>query len=266
MCGVRTYPFLEHDGPIPFAHRGGAGWVGRGQIENSLAAFQRAVDLGYRYLETDVHATADGVLLAFHDKALDRVTDSAGRVAALRAEEVAQARIGGEERIPLLEDLLGTFPDARFNIDVKHATAIGPFVAAVRRTNAIDRICVGSFSDRRLVAVRSALGSALATSFGPRGVLAVRVASELGLLRKLVREGVPCLQVPPMFGGIRVITPRFLELAHRLGLHVHAWTIDDPVEINRLLDLGVDGIMSDDLVALRDVLIARGQWNPPPLP
>ena len=169
LSGVRTYPFLEHDGPIPFAHRGGAGWVGRGPVENSLAAFQRAVDLGYRYLETDVHATSDGVLLAFHDKLLDRVTDSAGRVAALRADEVAKARIGGEEQIPLLEDLLGTFPEARFNIDVKHATAIDPLVTAVRRTNAIERVCVGSFSDRRLAAVRAALGPDLATSFGPRG-------------------------------------------------------------------------------------------------
>jgi len=258
---VRTYAFLDHDGPIPFAHRGGAGWTGRGPVENSLAAFQRAVDLGYRYLETDVHATSDGVLLAFHDSALDRVTDSAGRVAALRADEVARARIGGQEAIPLLEDLLGTFPEARFNIDVKHVTAIGPLVSAVRRTRAIDRVCVGSFSDRRLAAVRAALGPDLATSFGPRGVLAVRVASELGLLRRLVREGVPCLQVPPAFGGVRVISPRFLDLAHRLGLHVHAWTIDDPAQMNRLLDLGVDGIMTDDLPALKDVLVLRRQWQ-----
>jgi glycerophosphoryl diester phosphodiesterase len=219
---VRTYPFLEHEGPIPFAHRGGAGWSGRGPIENSLAAFQRAIDLGYRYLETDVHATSDGVLLAFHDKVLDRVTDSAGRVAALRAEEVARARIGGEEQIPRLDDLLGTFPSARFNIDVKHVSAIGPLVDAVRRTAALDRVCV----------------------------------------QRLVRAGVPCLQVPPTFGRLRVITTRFLETAHRLGLHVHAWTIDDPAEMVRLLDLGVDGIMTDDLIALREVLCARGQWNP----
>ena len=258
---MRTYAFLEHDGPIPFAHRGGAGWVGRGPVENSLAAFQRAIDLGYRYLETDVHATADGVLLAFHDKLLDRVTDSAGRVAALRADEVARAKIGGEEQIPLLEDLLGTFPDARFNIDVKHASAIAPLVSAVGRTNAIDRVCIGSFSDRRLAAVRAALGPGLATSFGPRGVLAVRMASELGVLRRLVRAGVPCLQVPPTFGGVRVITPRLVRLAHRLGLHVHAWTIDDPVEMQRLLDLGIDGIMTDELHALKDVLTARDLWR-----
>jgi glycerophosphoryl diester phosphodiesterase len=260
LSAVRTYPFLEHDGPIPFAHRGGAGWIGRGPVENSLVAFQRAVDLGYRYLETDVHATSDGVLLVFHDKLLDRVTDSAGRVAALRADEVAKARIGGQEEIPLLEDLLGTFPEARFNIDVKHATAIDPLVTAVRRTNAIERVCVGSFSDHRLAAVRAALGPDLATSFGPRGVLAVRAASELGMLRRLVRAGVPCLQVPPSFAGLPVITPRFVRLAHRLGLHVHAWTIDDSAEMNRLLDLGVDGIMTDDLVALKEVLVARQLW------
>ena len=104
------------------------------------------------------------------------------------------------------------------------------------------------------------LGPELATSFGPRGVLAVRAASELGLLRRLVRAGVPCLQVPPSFSGIRVITPRFIRLAHRLGLHVHAWTIDDPAEMNRLLDLGVDGIMTDDLLALKEVFVAREVW------
>ncbi|MGH8893443.1 MAG: glycerophosphodiester phosphodiesterase family protein, partial [Actinomycetes bacterium] len=168
-----TFAFLEHEGPIAFAHRGGAA----DGLENSLAAFGRAVELGYRYLETDVHATADGVLLAFHDRTLDRVTDRAGRVADLPWSTVRQARIGGREPIPLLEDLLGGWPDIRVNVDVKHPGAIEPLVEVVRRTGSLDRICVASFSEQRLAAVRRELGPLLCTSLGTRGVALLRAAA-----------------------------------------------------------------------------------------
>ena len=128
------------------AHRGGAHLPGNEGLENSLVAFANAVSLGYRYLETDVHATADGVLLAFHDHHLDRVTDGRGRVGDLPWNVVRRARIGGREPIPTLEELLGAFPDARVNVDVKHRSAVGPLIDAVRRTDAIERVCVASFS------------------------------------------------------------------------------------------------------------------------
>ena len=147
---AQRFAFLEHDGPLAFAHRGGAA----GGLENSMAAFQHAVELGYRYLETDVHATADGVLLAFHDSTLDRVTDRRGQVARLSWSAVSRARIGGVEPIPLLEDLLGAWPDIRLNVDVKEAARRAPLVRTLQRTGAIDRVCVASFSHRRLRAVR----------------------------------------------------------------------------------------------------------------
>ncbi|MFE6867568.1 glycerophosphodiester phosphodiesterase [Kitasatospora sp. NPDC057692] len=253
------HPFLDHPGPLAFAHRGGD----LGRPENSLAAFEAAVALGYRYLETDVHATADGVPVAFHDDRLDRVTDRTGAVAELPWRTVRQARIGGTEPVPLLEDLFGAFPDARFNIDVKAAPAVGPLVEAVRRTGAWDRVCVGGFSDSRLTAVRAAAGPRLATSLGPREVARLRLRSLAGPL--LRGGGAPwaglCAQVPERHRGVPVVDRAFVRAAHRLGLQVHVWTVDDATRIRSLLDLGVDGIMADRIDVLRDVLRERGCWT-----
>ncbi|KJS60487.1 glycerophosphodiester phosphodiesterase [Streptomyces rubellomurinus] len=258
------HPFLDHPGPLAFAHRGGD----LGHPENSLAAFEAAVALGYRYLETDVHATRDGVLVAFHDTRLDRVTDRGGAVAELPWESVRQARIGGTEPVPLLEDLLGAFPAARFNIDVKAAPAVAPLVETIRRTNAWDRVCVGGFSDSRLAAVRAAAGPRLATSLGPREVARLRLRSLAGPLlpaRGPSIGGAPyagvCAQVPERHKGVRVVDRAFVRAAHRLGLQVHVWTVDDATRIRTLLDLGVDGIMADRIDVLRDVLGERGCWT-----
>ncbi|MFG2818536.1 glycerophosphodiester phosphodiesterase [Kitasatospora sp. NPDC048365] len=251
------HPFLDHPGPLAFAHRGGD----LGRPENSLAAFEAAVALGYRYLETDVHATADGVLVAFHDSRLDRVTDRTGAVADLPWQAVRQARIGGTEPVPLLEDLLGAFPDARFNIDVKAAPAVAPLVEAVRRTAAWDRVCVGGFSDRRLAAVRAAAGPRLATSLGPREVARLRLRSLAGPAAGRAPFAGICAQVPERQWGVPVVDRSFVRTAHRLGLQVHVWTVDDPTRIRALLDLGVDGIMADRIDVLRDVLGERGCWT-----
>ena len=257
------YAFLDHPGPIPFAHRGGS----RDGLENSMAAFTRAVDLGYRYLETDVRATADGVLLTFHDANLERVTGRPGDIARLPYSEVATARVGGREPIPRLDDVLGSWPHARFNIDVKAETAIGPLVEVLRRTGAWDRVCVTSFSSRRLRHVRARMrllaGRDVCTALGPRGVAAQRAHSVAGPLATPLRAaatGAPCAQVPHRLGRTRFVTPSFLAGAHALGLKVHAWTVNDPAEMARLLDLGVDGIITDDIETLRELMKARGLW------
>ena len=225
-----------------------------------MAAFGRAVELGYRYLETDVHATADGVLLAFHDPTLDRVTGLAGRVAEQTWLEIQQARVGGTEAIPRLADVLHTWPDIRVNIDVKHPSAVAPLVRTLRAANALDRVCVASFSERRLAAVRRELGPHVCTGLGPRGVALLRAAATSRVASVLARPGVPCAQVPHRLGRFPVVTARLVEVAHDRRQHVHVWTVDDPAEMHRLLDLGVDGIMTDRLETLRDVLTARGQW------
>lgn len=224
-----------------------------------MPAFEGAVALGYRYVETDVHVTADGVLVAFHDDRLDRVTDRTGRIDALPWSEVSKARVDGREPIPLLEDLLGTFPQLRVNIDPKHDGAVPALIEVLERTAAVGRVCVGAFSDRRIARLRKALGPALCTSLGPAGVARLQ-ASARGLPGGRPQAG--CAQVPVQARGVTIVDERFVRTAHRLGLQVHVWTIDDPVEMARLLDLGVDGIMTDRPAELRAVLESRRQWVP----
>jgi glycerophosphoryl diester phosphodiesterase len=250
--------FLDVEPPVAFAHRGFA----PDGTENSMAAFERAVELGYRYLETDVRVTADGVALAFHDATLDRVTDRSGRIAALPWAEVKQARIGGREPIPLLTDLLAAWPDARINLDVKADHSIGPTIDAIHRTATISRVCVGAFSTRRVEAVRRALGPRLCTSLGPRAAMRLQLPARAQPRRPEAFVG-RCAQVPARIGRRVFVDERYLHAAHALGLPVHAWTVNDEAEMVRLLDLGVDGIMTDRADLLRDVLVSRGQWPSP---
>ena len=222
-----------------------------------MPAFEGAVALGYRYLETDAHVTSDGICLAFHDEHLDRVTDREGAIADLPYREVRKARVDGREPIPLLEDLIATFPEARINIDPKHDGAVEALAAVIRRTASIDRVCLGSFSDERLSRMRAMLGDRLCTSLGPRGVARLRAGS-YGLPAGAVDGG--CVQVPHRVKGIRLVDDRFVSRCHGLGLQVHVWTIDDADEMHELLDRGVDGIMTDHPIVLREVLRSRGSW------
>ena len=246
-------PFLDHPRPIPFAHRAG------GEAENTLAAFERAVALGFRYLETDVRVSADGVLVAFHDPTLDRVCDRRGSVARLPWRELARARVAGEHPIPRLEDLLEAFPDARFNVDPKVDAAVEPLVGLLRRLGAVERVCVGSFSERRLERVRRAPGPTLCTALGPASVRRLRLAA-WGLPPGPGAIAGDCVQVPERHRGIPLVDARMLAAAHARGLPVHVWTVDDPGRMHRLLDLGVDGLMTDEPATLRAVLTERGAW------
>ncbi len=240
------------------AHRGGA----IEHLENTMPAFQACVDLGYRYLETDVQVTADGVLVAFHDPTLERVTDHSGRVEHLTWSQIAEARIGGREPILRLEDLLGAWPDVRFNLDIKAAGVLAPLVRLVRRMDVADRLCLGSFSDARIAAARRLFGPGLCTSLGPRGVAALRLSSYSPRAAGLVRIQAGCAQVPLQLGGRALVDERFVAAAHERGLQVHVWTVDDPAECAAMLDLGVDGIMTDRPAMLRELLEKRGQWAP----
>jgi len=249
-----SYAFLDHPGPLPYAHRGGA----LEGLENTMPAFEAAVALGYRYLETDARVTADGVLLAFHDDDLSRTCGRPGRIGELPWSEVKTARVGGKEPIPRLEDVLGAFPDARLNLDAKSDAGVAPLIDVIRRTGALERVCVGAFTDRRVVEARKALGPKLCTSMGPFEVARWLAASFLP--GGLGMPKVPVAQVPLTQGPIPVVTARSVRSAAAKGVQVHVWTIDDEVEMERLLDLGVRGIITDRPHVLKEVLQRRGQW------
>ena len=244
------HPYLDWDGPIAFAHRGGASDV----PENTMPAFEYAVGLGYRYVETDVQVTADGVLVAFHDDDLRRTCGRPGKISELPWSEVRTAMVSGEAPIPLLEDLLGTWPELRVNIDCKTDKAVDALVAGLRRCDALDRVLVGAFSDLRLRRLRGILGDRLATSLGPAGVANLRYGRPRS-------AGGQAAQVPVRQGKLTIVDQKFVDRAHALGIAVHVWTIDDRTEMRRLLDLGVDGIMTDRPAVLREVLEERGQWR-----
>jgi glycerophosphoryl diester phosphodiesterase len=259
------HPFLDRPGPVAIAHRGGAGEA----PENTLEAFGMAVALGYCYLETDAHVSRDGVVLAFHDPRLDDKTDRTGAIAALSIAEVEAADAGyvfsadgGRSfpfrgrgvRIPRLEELLLRWPEARVNIDPKTDACVEPLVALIDRLGAWDRVGIGAFSDRRIGRVRALSRGRACTSMGPRAVAGARAAALCGVMP---RAGADCVQVPLRRRRIPIVTAGFVRAAHRAGLPVHVWTVNSESLMHDLLDLGVDGIMTDRPRLLRDVFAAR---------
>lgn len=249
------------------AHRGFS--HGSENLENSLAAFAAAVELGYRYVETDAHGTADGVAVALHDRSLDRTTDSSGLVSELPWSVVRRARIGGTEPVPLLEDVLGTWPDVHVNIDVKEASGIAPVADAVERTASWDRVCITSFSSARRVATLARLSRPVATSAGTSEVALFLAAARAHLapaaswaLRRVGALQVPVVSALPLgVGRLVVVDDVTVAQAHRAGKKVHVWTINSPDEMRRLIDAGVDGIVTDRADLLREVLLERGLWT-----
>ncbi|MEH0109660.1 glycerophosphodiester phosphodiesterase family protein [Tersicoccus sp. MR15.9] len=264
----RRPPYLDNDvdgvaRPKGLAHRGYAPDGG----ENSLAAVRAAVETGCGWVETDVQASRDGHLFVFHDDTLDRVAGTAGRISAMTAEQVRAVRVDGDP-IPTLAELLERFPRLRLNIDVKTAAGVAPLAAAIERFGAHDRVLVASFSDRRRRAVLRRLTRPTATSAGTAltavWVLAAALPVLAPLAARLLRD-VDAFQVPErqsVLGGLAVpvVTARSIALGHRWGIEVHVWTINDADVMRRLLDAGVDGIVSDRADLLAEVLGERGAW------
>lgn len=252
--------YLDSPTPIAFAHRGGSLVEANRGIENSMSSFTHAYGLGYRYLETDVHVSADGRVYVFHDDTLERMTGNGASISSLTSDLVDAELLGGRERIPTLEALIKAFPDARFNIDLKSDEAVEETCSVIEDYDAVDRVCLASFDHARLRRIRQRLPG-VATASSRREVALVKLLP-VAIVRRMGTPAI-ALQVPETRRGIRVVTRRFVKRAHALGIQVHVWTIDDEDSMNRLLDLGVDGIMTDRTDVLKDVLVARGTWREP---
>lgn len=247
---MSQHPITLGPSPVALAHRGG----GAEAVENSPEAFQRVVDLGFTWIETDVRATVDGHAMVFHDADLGRMTDTTGAIASLPLAVVHRSRLPNGEHPMSLADALSRWPHCRFNIDVKADDTVRPFLRAVAAADAWHRVSAAAFSARRLNRLRTLGGPRLATSLSPPEVARLR----LGLPTK---SPAWAAQVPRSVGPVPVATPSFVRRAHSRGLQVHVWTINDRDTMRSLLDGGVDGIVSDHPSVLRDLLIARGAWS-----
>jgi glycerophosphoryl diester phosphodiesterase len=246
-----VHPFLDHPGPIAIAHRGGS----LEAEENTRAAFAHAVGLGFTHVELDVHATTDGEVVIHHDPTLARLCDDPRAIAQMTWAELRSVRTKGGQGIPRLVELLDACPDLFINIEAKSDRVVAPLARLIRPHLA--RLCVGSFAPQRTAALRAELGPGLCWSPAHRDV-AMLWARGWGL--PLPMAGFPVIQVPLRWRGIDVVTPRLLQAAHRAGVKVQVWTVDDPAQMTRLIDMGVDGLMTDRPSVLRDLLALRGAW------
>ncbi|WP_303797733.1 glycerophosphodiester phosphodiesterase [Alicyclobacillus macrosporangiidus] len=251
----RPYPFDELPRPLIMAHRGDPVHA----PENTLPAFESAILRGADALEADVHWTRDGVIVVIHDEVVDRVSDGHGRVRDMTWSELRRLDFGyrftldGRTfpyrgrgiRMLTLRELLTRFPEARFNIDIKpkDPPSLAQFVREVVECRAERRVFAASFHHKVLNRLRR-IYPQLATGASPCEAMAALARLHAGV--GLGRVKYKALQVPPRVRGIPWLTERWLERAHRSGLPVHVWTVNDPAEMERLFDLGVDGIVTDD--------------------
>jgi glycerophosphoryl diester phosphodiesterase len=251
-------PFAEkiRRRPLVVAHRGGAGlWP-----ENTMYGFERAVDLGVDVLETEIHSTADNILVLMHDSTVDRTTNGSGPISALTLEELKTLDAGynwtsdgGQTfpfrgsgiTVPTLGELFTALPDMRINIDIKQEkpSLVASLCKTIRTFDRVERVMVASFSSKVLKAFRR--GCPEVTTSAGTGEVALFFVVNLVFLGALYRPACQAFQVPEYSGGLRVLTKRFVNTAHRLNLAVHAWTINETTDMQRLLALGVDGIITD---------------------
>lgn len=258
-----TRPALQHQTPMAIAHRGSRVlWP-----ENTMVAFQGATDLGCRFLETDLHVTRDGVLVTHHDDTLERTTDGAGKISDYSLEELGQFDAGANFEsdgahpfrgqgvtVPTLEEVMTAFPDTVVTVDLKENNLEQILAGLAASRGWWDRLIVGSFSDRRLRRFRREVEGRVATSAGPVEIARFLATVRMGRVPSMAADA---LQIPTRARGITVVDRKTVAAAHAALKHVHVWTINESSEMHRLLDLGVDGIITDRPDLLNDVLAER---------
>jgi glycerophosphoryl diester phosphodiesterase len=254
---VEPHPYLSGPVPIALAHRGG----GNREYENTWRAFTEAVELGYTYIETDAQVTRDGQVVLFHDDDLTRLTGWSRKISELSYVELCQEKIGGSETIPLMVDVLERWPQVKLNVDLKSDAVVAPFAKIITELKAMPRVCIASFSDQRIRRAAGLVGPDTCLSAGKSSVARLLALSRLpsGMLKRFGRQP-DVVQVPLKSSGVSIVTERFVNYVHSRGIAIHVWTINDPAEMTAVLDLGVDGVVSDETRQLRSVLQGRGVW------
>ncbi len=250
---MSNYKFLS-DNFLAFAHRGGNDFA----PENSLKSFMRAYEIGYKYLETDVHLSKDGYLVAFHDESLDRVTNKSGYIKDLSLTDIKKAKIHDVEEIPLLVDLLENLPECFFNIDCKSDDTVIPLINLIKKYSLLDRVCIGSFSQKRINFIRKSLGPNVKTSMGPNEILFAKILCNLsvGINFKSTYASLPMKRY-----GFKLLDKKYIKFLKKNNQKVIAWTINDESEMRLLIKRGVDGIMTDNILLLKNILIEENKWK-----
>ncbi len=264
---AQPHAYFDEGPPRPWviAHQGGDGiWPG-----DTLFAFENAAELGVDILEMDMHSTADGVLVMMHDATVDRTTDGSGRINDKSLAQLKELDAGynwtpddgntfpfrGQGiTVPTLDEVFDTFPDKRFNIEIKQGepSITQPFCQKIRDYDLADQVLVASFSQEVLEEFRQVCPE-VATSSGETEVIQLFVFSKI-FIESILSPHYQAVQVPEERSGLRVLTPRFVDAAHNRDLEVHAWTINEVNDMQRMLDLGLDGIITDRPDRLLEVL------------
>ena len=243
---MTIHPYLNQSGVSISAHRGGS----EEAPENTLESFSYAIGLGSSYIETDVQLSADGIPYIFHDDDLSRLLNMEVKFNSLHSDQIEKLKLFESYQIPKLETALTQFPNALFQIDLKTDEVALPAMKVIENLNAFDRICIASFSSNRLQKVRKKFPDTC-LSMGPKEILKLLLAS-FGLYNKTIYGD--CLQVPIYHYGIKLVTRRFVKYVQSIGLKIHVWTINDENTMRKLIDLGVDGIITDKPKLLKELL------------
>jgi len=245
---------FHNDNFLAFAHRGGNDFG----PENSLKSFMCAHEIGYKYLETDVHLSKDGYLVAFHDESLDRVTNKSGLIRDMNLNDIKKAKIENIEEIPLLIDLLENLPECYFNIDCKSDDTVMPLINLVKKYSLLDRVCIGSFSQKRINFIRKSLGPRVKTSMGPNEILFAKILSNLSVAKNFKST---YASLPIRRYGVNLLNEKYINFLKNNNQKVIAWTINDESEMRLLIKRGVNGIMTDRIVLLKNILIEENKWK-----
>lgn len=253
---ISSQSFLEYmnsSNIVPIAHRG-ASLVA---TENSFESFRKAFDLGYRVIETDIHSSKDGTAYIFHDNTLERLTGENLKISDLKDVDIDSLKVNKSSIIPRLSNVFEEFPEGLFNLDAKTWEATIPITNTVKKMACSSRVCIGSYNDKRIDAIIRELGVETCHSMGTSNVFKFYLGAQLGIKQNFTAQ---CIQLPIKQFGISLITQKILRHARKLGIKIHFWTINNSGLIQKLLELDVDGIMTDDCILLKTIMEKKHKW------